>query len=668
MKSKRIKKEEWKKEKARRRSKGAKESFHQTKNRKNVLPVTQTGTLFITMRKDGIVRIPGTRDPLFVDHADLATGTHGDTVLVEKLPAFRGKDKRAKITEVVARAKAGFTGVLKIEKGVITLHADDSKMYTPITISPSESAGAKNGDKAFVEITDWKNMKEAPIGKVIRVLGRPGDHEAEMVGIALERGFSSDFPKEVERESKQLYEIGVTDTKTDRRDMRGITTFTIDPEDAKDFDDAISVRTLPNNLVEIGVHIADVSHYVRPGTVLDTEAFRRGTSIYLVDRTIPMLPEALSNDLCSLKPNVDRLTMSAIFVLDQNAHIQESWFEKTIIHSNKRFSYEAAQKILDDGAGEFFEELAILNTLAKILMHRRHAEGSVSFETDEVKFKLDENGVPLGAYRKVRGDTHKLIEEWMLMANKKVAELFRKAEKTGGLGVYRVHDLPDSEKMANVGFLAQKLGYTFPHGRVTGKALNILLKELEDKPERDMLSALLIRAMAKAVYSTKNIGHFGLAFKDYTHFTSPIRRYPDLVVHRFLQKIIEGKPVGVKMQKEYDRIMLFSSLREKAAAEAERASIRYKQVEYMSSRIGIVYTGLITGITERGFFIEEETTKSEGFTPLTTLPKDTWHFNEKELSVTGEKTKKYYRLGDKINIKVKRADMLEKEIEYELVD
>lgn len=629
--------------------------------------LTLDGTLFITQRKDGIVRIPGAREPLFVDHDDLGTGTHGDTVRTASLPKVRGRDRRAKVVQVIARAKAGFAGTIKDERGVFIVEPDDPKMYTAITIPPHNRNGAQSGQKVFAEIIEWVSMREAPIGKVVRVLGKPGEHEAEMVGLALERGFSGDFPNEVTKEAQALYKEGVTDTSKHRRDMRDTVTFTIDPEDAKDFDDALSVKMLENGLYEIGVHIADVSHYVRPNTALDSEAFRRGTSVYLVDRTIPMLPEELSNDLCSLKPDVDRLTMSAVFVVDEKAHIKESWFGKTIIHSDKRFTYEAAQKTLDDGKGKFFEELTILNNLAKILMRHRHAEGSVTFETDEVKFKLDEHNVPVDAYRKVRGDTHKLIEEWMLMANKKVAEVFRKEEKKGGLGMYRIHGLPDSEKMETVGYLARRLGYTFPHGRVTGKTLNVFLKELEDKPERDMLSALLIRSMAKAVYSTKNIGHFGLAFKDYTHFTSPIRRYPDLVVHRFLQKILEGKGVSGKSQKEYERIALFASERERAAAEAERASVKYKQVEYMSTRIGNEFKGLIVGITERGLFVEEKNTKSDGFVPLSTFPSDTWHWNEKELTLTGQKTKKHFRLGDSVQIKVVRADLDQREIEYAIV-
>jgi ribonuclease R len=618
------------------------------------------------MRKDGIVRIPGSKEPLFVDHQDLGTGTHGDTVITSPLPKVRGRDRRAQVTQVVARAKAGFAGTLKEEGGVYVVLPDDPKMYASIEIPKGNLHVAKTGEKVFTEIVEWTSMREAPIGKIIRVLGKPGEHEAEMQGLALERGFSSDFPREVEREAEALYNEGILAGKN-RRDLRGTSTFTIDPFDAKDFDDALSVKILPNGLYEIGVHIADVSHYVRPGSALDSEAFRRGTSVYLVDRTIPMLPEALSNDLCSLKPNVDRLTMSAIFIIDEKAHIKESWFGKTIIHSNKRFTYEEAQGILDLGSGEFFEELTILNNLAKILMRHRHTEGSVTFETDEVKFKLDENNVPIDAYRKVRGDTHKLIEEWMLVANKKVAEVFRKEEKKGGLGMYRIHGLPDSEKIESVGYLARRLGYTFPHGKVTGKILNTFLKELEDKPERDMLSALLIRSMAKAIYSTKNIGHFGLAFKDYTHFTSPIRRYPDLVVHRFLQKILEGKGVSGKSQKEYERIALFASERERAAAEAERASVRYKQIEYMAARIGEEFDGIIVGITERGMFVEDVKTKSEGFVPLNSFPPDTWHWNERELTLTSQKTKRQFRLGDEVRFKVLRADPEQREVEYAII-
>jgi ribonuclease R len=643
--------------------------FHaSSKNPKTKPGAPLTGTLLVSARGFGNVRIPGWKETVSVDPNDLNTGLHGDMVEIT-LNADNKRYSTARVTRVLSRSKVGFTGVLTQADGVYQLKADDPRMYRDIVIPKDKLHGARSGEKVFVEIKEWKDAKAEPIGTVSKILGKPGNNNAEMIGIALERGFPSDFPKDVEEEAHALQKKGITENEiAGRRDMRQVPTCTIDPIDAKDFDDALSLHVLPNGHYEIGIHIADVSHYVRPGTALDREAFARGTSVYLVDRTIPMLPEALSNDLCSLKPNVDRLAMSTIVTMTPDAKITDVWYGKTVIHSQKRFSYEEAQLVLDTGEGPMLNELTILNTLAKKLLTMRIHHGTLILDTDEVKFKLDEHGVPLEAYRKVRGDTHKLIEEFMLLANRKVAEVFKKEEKRDGIGVYRIHDLPDADKIADFTFLIENLGYSMPKGTMKPKMFDQLLKELAHAPEKDMITSVLIRSMAKAIYSTKNIGHFGLGFEDYTHFTSPIRRYPDLVVHRLLQNILTHKPIRSKDQKHFEQMMVHSSERERNAAEAERASIKYKQVEYMQTRIGAEYIGVITGLTERGLFVEELETKSEGMVAIKELGSDFFTLAERDLALIGKKTKRRFRVGDQIKIRVLRADLADKAIDYGLVE
>lgn len=627
---------------------------------------TFTGTLLVSPRGFGNVRLDGQKDLVSIDPSDLNTGLHGDIVEMVMNPKKKHYDT-GKIVSIVSRAKSGFAGTLFQKDGGYAVKTDEPRMYRDILI-PKEAVGvAQVGEKVFATITEWNDPAKEPIGAITKVLGKVGENNAEMLGIALERGFDQDFPPLVAAEADAIQAHGITDEeKAGRRDMRQIPTCTIDPVDAKDFDDALSIQTLTNGDYEIGIHIADVSHYVRPGTAIDREAFNRGTSVYLVDRTIPMLPEALSNDLCSLKPNVDRLAMSAIIVLDKDANVKDTWYGKTVIHSAKRFSYEEAQGVLDAGEGTLYDELIILNTLAKKILAKREAAGTLILETDEVKFELDADGVPLRAYRKVRGDTHKLIEEFMLLANRKVAEVFKAEEKKDGIGIYRIHDLPNEEKIADFAYLIEKLGYTFPKGKMHPKLFKDLLVELKDAPEKDMLTSVLIRSMAKAVYSTKNVGHFGLGFEDYTHFTSPIRRYPDLMVHRMLQAILTHHSITSKDQKAYERMSLHSSERERNAAEAERASVKYKQVEYMQTRVGEIYSGVITGVSERGLFVEELETKSEGMIQLRDLGDDFFTLMEKDLSVVGKNTKKRYRVGDEIKIKVMKADLATKTIDYAL--
>ena len=652
---------------------GQQKQHHKTKPHTHHSPKKQggktlTGTLLVSVRGFGNVRVEGRKENISVEPADLNTGLHGDIVEI----ALNAQTKRYEtgvVTKIISRGKAGFSGTLKQENGVYILKADDQRMYRSIIIPKEALNGAKVGEKVYAEITLWESAKDEPIGKIVKVLGKAGENNAEMLGIALERGFSEDFPKDVLAEAHAWEQKGITESeKAGRRDFRGAPTCTIDPVDAKDFDDALSIRTLTDGMIEIGIHIADVSHYVRPGTALDREAFNRGTSVYLVDRTIPMLPEALSNDLCSLKPNVDRLAMSTVVILDpKTAHVKDAWYGKTVIHSQKRFSYEEAQAVLDAGTGVMYDELVLLNTLAKKLLDRRISHGTLILDTDEVKFELDKFGVPIRAYRKVRGDTHKLIEEFMLLANRKVAEIFKKEEKRDSIGMYRIHDLPNAEKIADFRYLIEKLGYDLPKEKLHPKMFNNLLEEIAQEPEKDMITSVLIRSMAKAIYSTKNIGHFGLGFEDYTHFTSPIRRYPDLLVHRILQAILMRKPITSKDQKNYERMAMFASERERNASEAERASIKYKQVEFMSTRIGCIYTGVITGVMDRGIFVEELETKSEGMITTANLGDDYYVFHEKDMSLVGKKTKKRFRVGDQIQIKVVRADLADRVIDYALV-
>ena len=623
------------------------------------------GPISISGKGTGYVRTKDFKDSIEVDHAHLNTALQGDTVLC-KLHSFK-KDKAqtGEVVKIIKRSKVGFAGIIEKEEGIYFFVPSDPKMYTDIIIPENKLNHAKAGQKVFVKISEWHDPLKSPIGEVAQVLGQPGDNNVEMTAIALEKGFEADFPKKVEEEVSKFKHFQITEKDLkDRRDLRGVTTFTIDPEDAKDFDDALSFQKLPNNEFEIGVHIADVSHFVRPNTALDDEAYRRGTSVYLVDRTIPMLPEILSNELCSLKPFEDKLTMSAIFTIDRKANVKKSWFGKTIIHSQKRFTYEEAQKVIDQKQGHFYQELHELNILAKHLKEKRFAEGAIALDQDEVKFVLDENGVPLKVTKKIRQDTNKLIEEFMLLANRRVAEEIARGNEK--VFVYRIHDLPEAEKINELGKFLKKFGYHLKISKegVTAKALNDLIKSLEGKVEQDVIKTAITRSMQKAIYSTKNIGHYGLAFTHYTHFTSPIRRYPDTVVHRLLELYLKQGRISKEKWHEYQTVSNTSSAREKEAQEAERASIKYKQVEYMQSRIGQSYDGLITGVTDRGLFVEEKETKCEGMIRLRDLGDDYYFYDEKEFAVIGKKTKKKFRIGDKLKIKVKNADLKKKIIDY----
>ena len=632
------------------------------------------GTVITTRKGMGFVKNPKDEEnDIVMEVGSLNTALNGDTVEVKLGKINSYKQQTGEVLRVIERARDSFVCIIDSKEGILTAYPDDKKAYASMRLSQSDIAKVSVGDKVYVKMREWTNPKVNPEGDIIRILGKKGNNNVEMESIVLEKGFEIDFPEQVEKEADIIEKNKVADIASEipkRTDFRNTLTFTIDPFDAKDFDDAISIKDLKNGNYEIGVHIADVSHYVEIDSALDIEALKRGCSIYLVDRTIPMLPEVLSNDVCSLNPHEDKLTFSAWFVMNDRGEVLERHFGKTVINSDHRFTYENAQELLDAKSGKYFHELNKLNEIAKILQKEKFQNGAIEFEQEEIKFKLDENGKPIGVYKKPRLDTHKLVEEYMLLANREVAKFIFEAIKQKGKkdtgSIYRIHDIPDQERMADLAIFVKALGYNLKNdaGKVTAKDIKSLLKQIQGTQHEALISTALIRSMQKAVYSTKNIGHFGLAFDFYTHFTSPIRRYPDLLIQRILQRHLVHSSFGDKEIVEFQHIAESSTAREIDAAGAERESKKLKQVEYMADKVGQVFEGTISGVTEYGIYVEEKETKSEGMINIRNIGTDFYEFNKKTYSIIGQKTGKKFTLGDPIKFKVMAADLDKKTLDF----
>jgi len=626
----------------------------------------------VDMTSDGsayIISDDEFEEDIYVAPRKLRNALHGDLVKVYVYAKNRGRKKEGEVVEILQRAKIDFTGIVKLSDRFAFFIPDDRKMLHDIFIPLDGLNGAMDGYKAIAKIIDWPEDAKNPIGEITHVLGKQGENNAEMNAILADYGFPLAFPDLVEKEAESIKDEITKEEIAKRKDYRKILTFTIDPADAKDFDDAISFQKLKNGNFEVGIHIADVSHYVQSGSALDKEAFERGTSVYLVDRVIPMLPERLSNGLCSLRPHEDKLCFSAIFELDDDANVHEQWFGRTIIHSDTRFSYEEAQEVLENKNGKHSEELLKLNELAYKLRDRKFKHGAISFESVEIKFRLDEQGKPLGVYVKERKDAHKLIEDFMLLANKKVAEFIAKKGKGKQklTFVYRSHDSPKEDAILSFSQFASKFGYKIDmsSGKETARSLNYLMADVEGKKEQNVLTQLAIRSMAKAIYTTKKHSHYGLAFEYYTHFTSPIRRYPDVMVHRLLELYLaNGKSVN---EEEYEKMSIHASQMEKKAADAERASVKYKQAEYLQNNIGESFNGIISGLTEWGMYVEIIANKCEGMIRLRDLNDDFYVLDEKNYCIIGQRRKKKYQLGDEVRILVKKVDLNKRQIDFALV-
>ncbi len=627
-----------------------------------------TGKVDLTMRGAGYVVSEESDEDVFVTQTNLNHALNGDIVKVYLYAKMRGKQPEGEVVEIIKKSKENFVGVVEVSKNFAFMTANSKQMPYDVFIPLPKLKGAQNGDKVVVRITEWPEKYKNPFGEVVNVLGKPGENETEMHAILAEFDLPYEFDKKVEQAANKVSEVITEKDYKARRDFRDITTFTIDPADAKDFDDALSIQKLGNGNWQIGVHIADVTHYVTPDSIVENEAFGRATSVYLVDRVVPMIPEKLSNMVCSLRPNEEKLCYSIVFELDENADILDQWIGRTVINSNKRFDYEEAQAIIEGGVGEFKSELLLLNDLAKKIRVRRFKNGAISFERVEVKFDIDEKGKPLGVFFKEHKESNQLIEEFMLLANKRVAEFIGQVKKgqKAKTFVYRIHDKPDPEKLERFSKFIQRFGYsinTSGHKNIT-TSINDLLDEVQGKKEQNVIETLAVRSMAKAIYSTKNVGHYGLSFPYYTHFTSPIRRYPDMMVHRILTDYIKGEKS--KNKDKYEDMCKHSSEMEKRAAEAERASIKYKQVEFMKEHIGEDFDGIISGVTEWGFYVELNESKCEGLVHIRELDDDYYFFDEDNYSIIGRRNKKTYQLGDPVKIKIVKADLEKKQLDYTL--
>ena len=613
----------------------------------------------------------GGGDPIFVAERNSAHAMNNDKVRIAFYAKRRGCEAEGEVIEILQRANDTFVGTLEVEKSYAFLVTENRTLANDIFIPKDKLKGGKTGDKAVVKVTEWPDKAKNPIGQVLDILGKAGDNTTEMHAILAEFGLPYVYPQSVEKAADKIPAEISAEEIARREDFRKVTTFTIDPKDAKDFDDALSIRPLKDGLWEVGVHIADVTHYVKEGSIIDKEAEKRATSVYLVDRTIPMLPERLCNFICSLRPNEEKLAFSAIFDITEKGEVRDSRIVHTVIESDRRFTYEEAQQIIETKEGDFKDEILMLDTIAKALREKRFTAGAINFDRYEVKFEIDEKGKPISVYFKESKDANKLVEEFMLLANRTVAEKIVKAPKGKKPKVlpYRIHDLPDPEKLDNLAQFIARFGYRL---RTSGtktdvsKSINHLLDDIQGKKEENLIETVSIRAMQKARYSTHNIGHYGLAFDYYTHFTSPIRRFPDMMVHRLVTRYMDGgRSVS---ETKYEDLCDHSSNMEQIAANAERASIKYKQVEFMSERLGQTYDGVISGVTEWGLYVELNENKCEGMIPIRDLDDDYYEFDEKNYCLRGRRKNRIYSLGDAITVKVARANLEKKQLDFALVE
>ncbi len=612
----------------------------------------------------------GGGDPIFVAERNSAHAMNNDKVKIAFFAKRKNHDAEGEVIEILERANDTFVGTLQVEKSYAFLVTENRTLANDIFIPRDKLKGGKTGDKAVVKVIEWPDKAKNPIGQVLDILGKAGDNTTEMHAILAEFGLPYVYPQAVEKAADKIPAEISEEEIAKREDFRKVTTFTIDPKDAKDFDDALSIRKLKDNLWEVGVHIADVTHYVKEGSIIDKEAEKRATSVYLVDRTIPMLPERLCNFLCSLRPHEEKLAFSVIFDITEKGEVKNSRIVHTIIYSDRRFTYEEAQQIIETQEGDFKEEVLMMDTIAKALRERRFAAGAINFDRYEVKFEIDEKGKPVSVYFKESKDANKLVEEFMLLANRTVAEKIGRVPKGKKAKVlpYRIHDLPDPEKLDNLSQFIARFGYKL---RTSGtktdisKSINHLLDDIQGKKEENLIETVSIRAMQKARYSTHNIGHYGLAFDYYTHFTSPIRRFPDMMVHRLVTKYLDGgRSVS---ESKYEDLCDHSSNMEQIAANAERASVKYKQVEFMSERLGQTYDGVISGVTEWGLYVELNENKCEGMIPMRDLDDDYYEFDEKNYCLRGRRKNKTFSLGDAITIKVARANLEKKQLDFALM-
>lgn len=626
------------------------------------------GKVEMTSAGYGFVVSESMTEHVFVSQNNLNHALNGDIVRVNLYAQKKSKGPEGEVVDIIERARETFVGIVEVSKKFAFLSSDNRQMPFDIFIPVNKLKGAKDGQKAVARITDWPKNVKNPFGEIIEVLGDQGDNDAEMHAILAEFELPYKFEEEVTAEAEKIPDKISAEEIAKRRDFRDIPTFTIDPEDAKDFDDALSLRRLQNGNWEVGVHIADVTHYVKPGSLIDEEGLERATSVYLVDRTVPMLPEKLSNHICSLRAHEEKLCFSAVFEITDDAKVLNEWFGRTIINSDKRFSYAEAQKVIDTGQGEMKEQIVVLHDLAQKLRNERFKTGSISFERDEVKFEIDEKGKPVRVFFRESGTANELIEEFMLLANKHVATFIGdvKDKKEKKTFVYRIHDKPSLEKLQKFAAFISKFGHKISLGsnKSIAQSLNRLLANVRGKKEQDLVENLALRSMAKAEYSTENIGHYGLGFTYYTHFTSPIRRYPDMMVHRLLADYMNG--ATSKDKKKYEKMCKHSSKMEQLAVEAERASVKYKQVEFMSERIGQIYDGIISGVTEWGIYVEIVENKCEGMIHIRNLTDDFYEHDEDNYCITGRHTGKKYQLGDPVKVEIVRANLAKKQLDFKM--